>query len=276
VSPCFSFFLFFPFFAPFFLSPSHLAWLFFLSFFFFPSPCLLVSFVFYCMDHATSIDMIRIDLPRADVCLLPDMVPIDLGKRLFRDLSILFAAESRKKVTVASAPYTLSRKTLVLVDAEQLDALALVVPAIWGKDVTIAPLTGDALELRRAIEARTGKTFNICLANYYNTGNDVIHWHSDHEERGSTSCIASVSLGAPRPFQFRAIPTSPEMAKSQPILASPVLEHGSLLIMGEGCQEHYQHALPRDKTCHAPRLNLTFRLFDASRYQPSNAFPTHA
>ena len=36
---------------------------------------------------------------------------------------------------------------------------------------------------------------------------------------------------------------------------SLLLEHGSLIVMGEGCQEHYQHALPVDKQCKTPRLN---------------------
>jgi alkylated DNA repair dioxygenase AlkB len=220
--------------------------------------------------------MLRLELPGADVRMLTGMVPDELGKRLFALLSSTFASESRKHVeftqddesaTSATKAYKLSRKTLVLVAADELDALKLVIPSIWGKNVTVMPFTADIQELRLAIEALTGKRFNICLANYYNTGADSIAWHSDTEERGSTSCIASVSLGASRMFHFRAIPSSPQAAKTEPIVASLELEHGSLLVMGEGCQETYQHALPRQKECHAPRLNLTFRLFDAKRYE---------
>jgi hypothetical protein len=191
--------------------------------------------------------MMRLELPGADVQVLPRMVPDELGKRLFAALSAAFASESRKQVSLESAAsgtttYKLSRKTLVLVDAAELEALQLVIPAIWGKDVTVMPFTADVQELRIAIEALTGKRFNICLANYYNTGADAIGWHSDQEERGSTSCIASVSLGATRKFCFRVIPVSAEAAKAQPLAASLDLEHGSLLVMGEGCQETYQHS----------------------------------
>lgn len=216
--------------------------------------------------------MIRINLANADVRLMPRMVPTALGLRLFHDMSVIFAGETRKSVELLGAgadhhhAYKLSRKTLVLVDAEQLDAFKLVVPAIWGKGVTVAPFSPDMQQLRLEVEAITGKAFNICLANYYNTGSSTIAFHSDTEERGSTSCIASVSLGAERVFQIRAIPASPEAAKEATILASLGLEHGSLLVMGRGCQENYQHSLPRDKDCHSPRLNLTFRLFDVERY----------
>jgi hypothetical protein len=37
------------------------------------------------------------------------------------------------------------------------------------------------------------------------------------------------------------------------------LEHGSLVIMGQGCHETYVHSLPPDNSVKLPRLNLTFR-----------------
>lgn len=40
------------------------------------------------------------------------------------------------------------------------------------------------------------------------------------------------------------------------------LPNGSLLLMGDGCQERYEHSLPLDPGCTAPRINLTFRPFD--------------
>jgi hypothetical protein len=184
-----------------------------------------------------------------------------LAAALLPDFTQRFATEARRHVTNAETEqsYKLSRRTLVLVDPAQLDALSLVIPKIWGDDVTVIPFTLEADAVRKKIEALTGFTFNICLVNYYANGNDAIAFHSDQEERGSTSCIASLSLGAERPFAFRRI-------GEKETLEEVTLNDRSLLIMGEGCQETYQHALLRCKACKDPRLNMTFRLFEAERY----------
>ena len=79
-------------------------------------------------------------------------------------------------------------------------------------------------------------------------------YHSDPSAYGNTDCIASVSLGAEREFLLRDQENPDETY-------SYLLENGSLIIMGEHCQEHYEHAVPPDPTCHAPRINLTFRKF---------------
>jgi 2OG-Fe(II) oxygenase superfamily len=52
----------------------------------------------------------------------------------------------------------------------------------------------------------TGRTvlFNVCLLNFYENGEQAIGWHSDREEIGRTTPIASISLGAPRQFHIRA------------------------------------------------------------------------
>lgn len=124
---------------------------------------------------------------------------------------------------------------------------------IWGNDVTIKYFSEDLKNIKKLLPK-----FNICLVNYYEHGKKAIGWHSDNEEKGSTSCIASISLGAERQFSFRKTGT-------KEIYKSILLHHGSLLVMGEGCQENYQHSLMVSK-CKTPRLNLTFRLFDCDRY----------
>ncbi len=120
-------------------------------------------------------------------------------------------------------------------------------------------MSGLMLALKEKIEGLTGKKYNICLANYYSTGRRAIGFHSDNEEYGSTSNIASISLGGQRKFVFRKKENKEEKV-------GLVLKNGSLLIMGEGCQEKYEHSLPADKNCKTPRINLTFRLFSADRY----------
>jgi len=105
--------------------------------------------------------------------------------------------------------------------------------------------------------------FNCVLANFYRSGADSMGWHSDSEpELGLNPLIASVSLGAPRRFCLRrktlpdklALNVLPRQNKAELLLTS-----GSLLVMAEGTQENYQHALPKMAQVGAPRVNLTFR-----------------
>ena len=89
---------------------------------------------------------------------------------------------------------------------------------------------GLVKNIKEKIENETGKEYNICLCNYYATGKRGIGFHSDQEEYGSVSCIASISLGEEREFVFRK--------KDDPDnRTSIVLEHGSLIIMGNKFKE---------------------------------------
>jgi alkylated DNA repair dioxygenase AlkB len=133
--------------------------------------------------------------------------------------------------------------------------------------LTLLPLPWhpQLLDLRRRIEAATGHPFNGVLANAYRDGRDSMGWHADNEkELGPQAVIASLSLGAPRRFLLRP-------ARRQPGLKANVragdgtgsfgmtLEHGSLLLMKAGCQQRYQHALPRTRRPTGLRINLTYR-----------------
>ena len=95
--------------------------------------------------------------------------------------------------------------------------------------------------------------FNVCLLNFYEDGNQRIGWHCDREEIGRTTPIASISLGAPRQFQIRA--------KEHSALdkATIDMEHGSLIIMENVCQERYLHCVPKQSEVTQGRINLTFR-----------------
>lgn len=112
-------------------------------------------------------------------------------------------------------------------------------------------------ELNDRIAGFSGCTFNSVLANAYRDGRDSMGWHSDDEkELGSRPVIASLSLGAPRRFLLRPKARSPD-AKTRSTVR--ILEHGSLLLMKAGCQQRYQHALPRTRREVGLRINLTFR-----------------
>jgi hypothetical protein len=198
-------------------------------------------------------------LPNANVKYFEKFMTDNMRDKIYDDLTNLFKMDCNGPKFVIKedgSKYKLSRRTLVFVS---VDIDKSIIPKIWGDNVTIMDFTDDLNQLKALIEKETNFKFNICLANYYSTGKKSIHFHSDKEEKGSTSCIASISMGAERPFIFRKI------TEREPCFTLN-LANGSLLIMGDGCQENYEHSLPQDKTCHDPRLNLTFRLFDEKRY----------
>jgi alkylated DNA repair dioxygenase AlkB len=113
------------------------------------------------------------------------------------------------------------------------------------------------LKLRNKLDAQFDTHFNSVLCNYYRHGVDYMGWHSDDEkEIAADSCIASISLGVMRKFQFRH--------KLRKELISIDLKHGSLLLMGRQTQQYWQHRLPRNKHVVAQRINLTFRRIDTS------------
>lgn len=124
------------------------------------------------------------------------------------------------------------------------------------------PWTPSLRVLRERVEQACGTYFNSVLANLYRDGEDSMGWHSDDEpELGPRPVIASISLGAERCFRFRAR-VSHGMRAPSPV--GIVLSHGSLLRMAGETQRRYQHDLPKRAGIAAARLNLTFRLIDAS------------
>lgn len=95
--------------------------------------------------------------------------------------------------------------------------------------------------------------FNVCLLNYYENGQQRIGWHSDREEIGRSTPIASVSLGATRQLQIRNKISGP-MDR-----ASLDMPNGSLVVMENICQHEYLHSVPKQPSVSDGRINLTFR-----------------
>ena len=107
-------------------------------------------------------------------------------------------------------------------------------------------------DLRRRVELSTSENFNAILVNYYRDGKDSNDWHSDDEkELGAYPVIASVSIGAERVFHLRHKVTKQKIKMNLP--------HGSLLLMGAGIQEYWQHKLSKTSLQVGPRINLTLR-----------------
>ena len=114
------------------------------------------------------------------------------------------------------------------------------------------PWTEALLQLKQLAEGQTGATYNSCLLNLYHDGNEGMSWHSDDEKTLTHhAAIASMSFGAERKFSFKH--------KKQPLTASVLLEHGSLLVMQGATQTHWLHSLPKTVKVNKPRINLTFR-----------------
>ncbi len=107
-------------------------------------------------------------------------------------------------------------------------------------------------QLKTRIEQQTKAVFNSCLLNLYHNGDEGVGWHSDDEPcLGQNPVIASVSLGAPRRFDFKH--------KKDGTKASVVLHPGSLLVMRGATQHHWLHCIPKTKKVSSLRISLTFR-----------------
>ncbi|MDP4685564.1 MAG: alpha-ketoglutarate-dependent dioxygenase AlkB, partial [Salibacteraceae bacterium] len=112
--------------------------------------------------------------------------------------------------------------------------------------------TPELLELKAIAEQQTGETYNSCLLNLYHNGSEGMAYHSDGEsDLKKNGAIASMSFGAERKFSFKH--------KLSGERIDLMLHHGSLLVMKDETQTHWQHRLPPTKTVNSPRINLTFR-----------------
>lgn len=118
------------------------------------------------------------------------------------------------------------------------------------------------LEIKRRAEELSQQSFNSVLLNLYRNGMDSVAWHADDEaELGEEPVIASVSLGADRPFQLKS-------RLSQPPEKHQIwLRNGSILVMGKGLQSNWLHQLPKVKTLKEARINLTFRQVQKRDFQ---------
>lgn len=114
------------------------------------------------------------------------------------------------------------------------------------------PWTKELLDIRKIVEKIAGATYNSCLLNLYEDGEQGMGWHHDDEKGlGKDANIASVSFGAERRFDMRH--------KKNKEKISLILEHGSLLVMRGTTQTYWHHQVPKSKKIQYPRVNLTFR-----------------
>ena len=116
------------------------------------------------------------------------------------------------------------------------------------------------LDIKATIENITEIKFDRVLLNLYRDGKDSVAWHSDNlPADGKHHPIASLTFGDTRIFKVRH-KTNKEIRP----LDIP-LTHGSLLLMGETMQQHYEHHVPKTARAIGPRINLTFRISESSK-----------
>lgn len=115
------------------------------------------------------------------------------------------------------------------------------------------PWSPALLELRACVSHASGEQLNSVLCNLYRDGEDSMGFHADAErELGPEPVIASLSLGATRRFQVRHRRDTSDRLDLE-------LNDGSLLVMSGPLQQHYRHAVPKQRAIREPRINLTFR-----------------
>jgi alkylated DNA repair dioxygenase AlkB len=121
-----------------------------------------------------------------------------------------------------------------------------------GMSLTPRPMSALVLDIKAAVEAICGSSFNTVLLNYYRDGRDSMGMHSDDEpELGPAPVIASVSFGATRRFALQH--------KSDKTRFKIDLPTGSLLLMSGQTQANWLHGIAKVARPIGPRVNLTFR-----------------
>lgn len=115
-----------------------------------------------------------------------------------------------------------------------------------------APWNRKLISLKDLIEIKTNTKYNSVLVNLYRNGADSVSWHADDEkELGGAPIIASLSLGATRPFALKP--------KAGGKTLRLELSHGDLLVMKGSTQRNWLHTIPKTTQVIGPRINLTFR-----------------
>ncbi|TWI62940.1 alkylated DNA repair dioxygenase AlkB [Pseudoduganella lurida] len=114
------------------------------------------------------------------------------------------------------------------------------------------PFTPLLREIKAAVEAATGRTYNSVLLNLYRNECDSMGFHSDDErELGPEPAIASLTFGATRTFVLKH--------KTLPKTVKLDLTDGSLLLMAGALQRHWRHGINKETRPRGLRVNLTFR-----------------
>lgn len=98
--------------------------------------------------------------------------------------------------------------------------------------------------------------FNMCLVNWYLTGDDYISFHADDENvfHENTPVVGvTFCYGESRKLKIKVKDTKETVANVR-------LTNGSLYVMEGNFQKEFLHGVPKQKKC-GKRISLTFRSF---------------
>jgi len=191
-------------------------------------------------------EKIDLKLPDSEIIYFPKFYDSETASKMFETL-LKETSWQQDDIKVFGKTYKQPRLTALYAENEK--------PYSYS-NLTMHPKPFSPLlkEIKKDLEAISGKEFTTVLLNLYRDGNDSNGWHSDDEkELGNNPAIASLSLGAERMFHLNH--------KTIPNLKTKMaLNHGSLLLMQGPTQHFWKHQLAKTARKVGPRINLTFRL----------------
>lgn len=171
------------------------------------------------------------------------------SKALYDELIEIHQLDQLTEVKTENGVYNVNYGKLMFMDEALFDGNHLP-EAQWGKGKSWSPTIKS---IKEKVEKYAQHTFHVCVCIFYPDGDSGVDFHSDFPAFGNTSIIPSLSIWEEREFQLRENETSDVYELK--------LAEGSLLIMGENCQERYEHSLPVNSQYKKGRINLTFRSY---------------
>ncbi len=179
---------------------------------------------------------------------IPDFLSQTEADELYRILIDEYALDQARLVIHAGGQCVATDSFKILFSTAELKAQNSHPEHIHGKCHT---WSGAMARLREKVESLLDKKFEIAMCLYYPDGSYFAPYHFDQQTSGAQTIIPSLSLGATRRFEFRE--------RSSEATYAIDLAPGSLLVMGEDCQDNYEHSLPKDPQYKDGRINITFR-----------------
>ena len=191
---------------------------------------------------------LNLGLPDADVRYYTDIWTKEESDEIIRELEALEEWEQRQ-VVVCGRECMQNRETCFFAQTPDLNY------RYSGIDNSNCKEFPPVVErICKRVSKRLGMEFNYCLLNKYSDGRQTIGWHADDErDLAPGSVIASCSFGAERFFDLRRRDDHSKKTRLN-------LANGSMVVMGEGTQQHYHHQVPQQAKITNPRYNLTFRV----------------
>jgi alkylated DNA repair dioxygenase AlkB len=122
-------------------------------------------------------------------------------------------------------------------------------PRLFGSIPDDGPGHPILFQIKDALSAYYGESYDRISIAYYRDGSDSVAWHGDRV--GDRDCIIPIlSVGGPRKFLLKRKGSKRSLAFN--------VGWGDLLVMGGACQRLWMHSVP--KQAHAePRMAIMFR-----------------